>query len=110
MATHINFKKENTFKNGYVGFSWTTFFFGFFVPLIRKDWKWFGIMIGISIAAQVIASSTENYALTGITAIAQIVLAFIYNGIHAKELLAQGYEPADEVSRIELIKKGIINS
>ena len=25
-------------KNAPVGFSWTTFFFGFFVPLFRQDW------------------------------------------------------------------------
>ncbi len=32
-------------KESYVGFSWTTFFFGPFVPLFRGDFKWFFIML-----------------------------------------------------------------
>ncbi len=31
-------------------FSWTTFFFGFIVPLVRGDLKWALIMVAISIA------------------------------------------------------------
>jgi hypothetical protein len=36
-------------KEAVVGFSWTVFFFGFFVPLIRGDWKWCLIMIGTAL-------------------------------------------------------------
>ena len=32
-----------------LGFSWSMFFFGVFVPLFRGDWKWFLIILGISL-------------------------------------------------------------
>ena len=45
MAVEINLQKGDMVKKGFLGFSWTTFFFGLFVPLFRGDWFWLVIMI-----------------------------------------------------------------
>ena len=39
MSIKVRLEKDNYLKNAYVGFSWTTFFFGFWVPLFRKNFK-----------------------------------------------------------------------
>ena len=44
MAIKVRLEKEGQLKNAFVGFSWTTFFFGFWVPLLRgklKDFAYF---------------------------------------------------------------------
>lgn len=44
MAIKVRLEKEEQLKNAFVGFSWTTFFFGFWVPLFRgklKDFAYF---------------------------------------------------------------------
>ena len=44
MSIKVRLEKDNYLKNAYVGFSWTTFFFGFWVPLFRgklKDFAYF---------------------------------------------------------------------
>ena len=42
-------KKTNQMKLAPVGYSWTNLFFGFFVPLIRGDWKWGIIFLAVGI-------------------------------------------------------------
>lgn len=59
-----------------IGFSWTTLFFGLFVPLIRMDWLWVVIML---------VSGALSYGLI------PIVLSFFYNKIYAKNLFNKGY-------------------
>ena len=44
MAIKVRLEKDGELKNAFVGFSWTTFFFGFWVPLFRgklKDFAYF---------------------------------------------------------------------
>lgn len=58
------------------GFSWTTFFFGAFVPLCRGDWKWFLIMV------------IANLCTFGI---ASMVISFFYNQTYIEDLQEKGY-------------------
>ena len=94
MATEINLKKGNLAKKGLVGFSWTTLFFGFFVPIFRGDFTWAIIMVVL----EAITCGASN-----------IVMAFFYNNkIYTAKLLENGWEPADEYSKKTLIEKGMI--
>ena len=64
-------------KEAPVGFSWTTFFFGFFPALIRGDVKW-----------TLIIFVCEFFTL----GLAGIVFAFIYNRLYITSLIEIGYK------------------
>ena len=95
--------KEGVIKEVKLGFSWTTLFFGMFPALLRKDFKWAMIMLGISI--------TINLILFGLGAlITGVIFAFIYNKIYIKNLLMNGYRPVYAAGRELLIKKQLLAS
>lgn len=83
-----------------VGFSWTTFFFGFFVPLIRGDIKWSAIMFILSL---LLGSFTMGIGAF----ISGIVFSFKYNGIYIKELLDKGYRAVTITDRELLQSRNI---
>ena len=70
------------------GFSWTTFFFGFFVPLFRGDIKYFLIMLLLAIFTY---------------GISYFIFPFFYNGIYLRNLLENGWKPNTE-NDIALLK------
>ena len=72
MAQMIVLEKNGIQKKSFIGFSWTTFFFGFFVPLIRGDIKWFLIMLILSFLS---------------FGLAQFILCFLYNKCYTVNLL-----------------------
>jgi len=85
-----------------VGFSWTTFFFGFLPALFRGDLKWAVIML-------IIEAVLGSFTL-GIGAfVAGIVFSFIYNKIYIRELIEKGYQPANDESRALLENISIIS-
>lgn len=45
MAIEVNLEKYGHKKKGFLGYSWTSLFFNFLVPLSRLDIKWFFIFI-----------------------------------------------------------------
>jgi hypothetical protein len=84
-----------------VGFSWTTFFFGFFPALIRGDLKWAMIMFILSIAVGMFTLGFGAW-------IPGLIFSFVYNKIYIKELLEKGYAPLDGSDDTMLRSKGII--
>jgi len=75
----IIFENPNTgaIKEAPVGFSWTVFFFNFFLPLFRGDWKWTIIMLVTAVLT------------SGLNC---LVFMFIYNKLYVKELLSAGFK------------------
>lgn len=59
-------------KRAPVGFSWTTFFFTLFVPLLRADWKFALIMLLVGMVS---------------VGISWLVFPFIYNKLYIKDLI-----------------------
>ena len=86
----ITFKsKTGIVKEAPVGFSWTTFFFGFFPALIRGDWKWALIMFIV------------GFITFGL---AYIIFAFIYNRLYLQDLLKKGFKVKDYSGDRKLIE------
>jgi hypothetical protein len=94
MATEVRLKHEASgmIEKAVIGFSWTSLFFGIFVPLLRGDWKW--VFMGL-----IITIITAGFGW--------FLIAFIYNKSFVKSLLLKGYKPADEESKQALISGGI---
>jgi hypothetical protein len=61
-----------------IGFSWSTFFVGGFVPLYRGDTKWFFLCWLLAL-------------VTG--GISWLVMPFLYNNIYARNLHNEGFIP-----------------
>lgn len=100
MRVNLENPTTNQFKQAKVGFSWTTFFFGFWPALFRGDWKWFGIQLAIEIFL-----GCFTYGMG--TGVVGIVFALFYNKLYINDLLAQGFVPSDESSKKALVTSGI---
>lgn len=69
-----------------IGFSWTMFFFGIFVPIFRADWKWFIILI----------VANALFSPTGYAFIPSLIFCFFYNKLYARDLYNAGYRGMTE--------------
>lgn len=88
-------------KKAKIGFSWTTFFFGFFPAVFREDWKWAAIIFMIEM---IVSIPTLGFGFSVIG----IIFSFFYNKLYIKDLLKKGYRPADEYSANCLKNKGFV--
>lgn len=68
-----------------VGFSWTNFFFGFWVPLLRGDWVGFGVMFLLCLVG--IFFWANIWALP-----VYMLLPCLYNRSFISRKIKQGYE------------------
>lgn len=96
MATKIWMKNGRTgkFRKAYEGFSWTILFFGPLVPLFRRDWKYFLLYM---LAYGVLINTLQMEIAQMVGGVLMIGMAFVYNGLHQKELLSKGFDFTDEV-------------
>ncbi len=82
MATKVMLKHEASglVRDGYHGFSWTYFFFGYWVPLLRGEIK-------IAVLHLFLFMCTLG--------LWQLIAAFLYNKQYTTRMLENGYVLAD---------------
>lgn len=85
----VSHSESGLSKSGYVGFSWTYYFFGFFVPVFRGE-------IPIAFFHLVLSILTLGFF--------QLVMSFLYNKQYTIRLLTNGWElnDTDEKKRLAL--------
>ena len=93
MIIQLNHPQTAVQKTAKVGFSWTTLFFGFLVPLVRGDIKWMVIQLVVVILS---------------FGLAYFVVPFVYNKIYIRELLEKGWTPISEEDRDILVAKNLL--
>ena len=89
MLHKVILQKGNVSKKAYIGVSTTILLFGPFVPLFRGDFKWTLILL----LSAVVTLGTSN-----------IIFASLYNEIHLKNLLRDGYVLSDETVKSKVLK------
>lgn len=68
-----------------IGFSWTMFFFAFFPPLFRGDWKWFAITLVGGLFLALISGGLLGW-LPG------VIGAFVWNKSYLEALVRDGFQ------------------
>ena len=92
-TVRLTHKDSGIIKNGYYGFSWTTFFFGPFPALCRGDFLTF---IGCFVICALIGAATAGIG----SFFAGFAWAFFYNGYYTRRLLERGYQFNDAAKTI----------
>ena len=86
MATEITLTHPNgLYRKGYVGFSWTSLFFGGFPAMFRGDWMAFFLYWGLATATVIFTSGI-------LLPVLWIVWACFYNRWHTRRLIERGYQ------------------
>jgi hypothetical protein len=95
----INLIKNNKIKKCDVGFSISTLFLSFLIPLYRRDFKYFLIQL-------ILLIMSKNFLLLFLTV--WLIFSFTYNEIYISNLLKKGYIPYEEKD-YELLKELQLN-
>ena len=74
--------------------SWTSFFFGFFVPLFRQDWNWVAISFFGAWLTNVLIG--ELGAPKEFFILYMAAFASIYNRVWIRKALLDGWHPIDQ--------------
>ena len=97
----LKHKDTGVVKECVTGYSWTLFFFGIFVPLLRGDLKWAAILL--------LTGLLVTFMLTPVVVLVTPVFGFFYNKLYIKDLIEKGYTHIDENGKYYLVSNGIID-
>jgi hypothetical protein len=99
MATRVKMYNHNTGipRDGYFGFSWTYLFFGFFVPLLRGNYK-------IALFHFLIWFFSITFMVFWFV---QPLLAFFFNRFYTLDLIENGYVFMDEPELVEEARRAL---
>jgi hypothetical protein len=96
--------QTNVTKECPTGYSWTTFLFGLFVPLVRGDLKWAAILFVITALV-----TTFSWALCFIpNCFIGPIFAYFYNKLYITELVEKGYVGNDKADNDWLVENKVI--
>jgi hypothetical protein len=95
IKVQMRHKLNGLYRDGFVGFSWTYLFFGFFVPLFRGHYvlALYHFLIFLF--------------LSPILLIVQPIIAFLFNRWYTRRLIEEGYYFDDEVELVKYAKQKI---
>lgn len=99
----LKHRESGLIKKCVTGFSWTTFFLGLIVPLLRGDLKWAAILFALG---AIIGVPTFGIGVFGV----HTVFAFVYNKIYIRGLMSRGFVPADTASKNWCIANGLLGA
>lgn len=106
MYVNLKNKKTGEVKQVKVGFSWTEFFFGWWVPLFRGDWFWFLIQLAATVVATLPMIFMYPLSFGGVVV---LVFSFIYNKLYAQRLIEHyHYTPVSDTDYQILLQHGIV--
>ena len=100
MAKQVILERDGIAKRSYGGFSWTIFFCGAWVPLIRGRYLDALVMFMVTMIVAYFTHGAGGF-------IFNIILSFFYNKYATEQMLKEGYYPADEISAFLLKQHGI---
>jgi hypothetical protein len=99
IAIQMRHNRHGIYKDGYVGFSWTYLFFGFFVPLLRGHYRYALYHFII-------------FVLSGpLIPFVQLILAFMFNRWYTLDMIERGYQfdTTPELKAYACEKLGVVN-
>jgi len=102
MAMSVQLKHPTTgiVKDGFYGFSWTSFFFGGFPALFRGDVAY---GLGILIAGLLFGAFSAGF----LWFVIGLIWAFIYNKNYTHRLLQAGFQFDDTPERVAAAKRAL---
>ena len=125
MAIKVKLEKDGFIKDGFVGYSYTSAIFDFWVPAFRLDFNAFIFFFGIYILEEFLSEFFKIYSVLNYYSIENtwllyifnagvpifsffiaLFIAFFYNKYYTKKMLKEGWKPLENDEYSNAILKG----